>query len=93
LFRFLSNQPNQPKGIIMKYPTQIRLWTKLGHTPVTGRSGPYYDELLHTTVLCENPAEATALVRKLIQETEHADSGYFRMPEYPNHNINSRFIN
>jgi hypothetical protein len=77
----------------MKYPTEIVLWTKIGHTPLTGRSGSYCDELLRTTVLCENPAEAMALVRRLIQETEHADSGYFNVIEYPNQNTRNRFIN
>lgn len=76
----------------MKYDTTIVIWSDIGNTPITGRSGAYCDELIRTTVQCESPAEAMQLTREMMQQTQHAFKGYFNMPQYPNQNTRNRFI-
>lgn len=75
----------------MKYPTTITVWSNIGHTPLTHRTGAYCDELLHFTTVCEDPAEAKALTQSLIKLIPHGYSGYYHMPDYPNQNIRNGF--
>lgn len=70
----------------MPYKTHITIWSALSHTRPA-----QYDELLKVTVDCESPDEALAITKKLISETQHADNGYFNMPDYPNQNTRKRF--
>ena len=74
-----------------QYETRIYVWSNIGHTPLTNRVGAYCDELVRTTVQCADPAEALAVTKKMIRETEHGYSGYFNMPEYPNQNTRNKF--
>ncbi len=73
------------------YDTEIVIWSNIGHTPITNRTGAYCDELVRTTVQCANPDEALQITKKLIKETKHGYSGYFDMPEYPNQNTRNKF--
>jgi hypothetical protein len=73
------------------YDTEIVIWSNIGHTPLTNRTGAYCDELVRVTVPCTNPGQALELTQKLIKETPHGYSGYFNMIEYPNQNTRNRF--
>ena len=74
------------------FETEIFIWSRLGHTPLTKRAGAYYDELLKTVILCENPADALEKGRELLRNTEHGFSGAFFIPEYPNLNTRQKFF-
>ena len=78
--------------IAATYKTEIVLWSAIGNTPITGRKGAYCDELVRTTIECENPARADEAVRDLINSTPHARKGHFFMPTFPNQNTRSRWI-
>jgi hypothetical protein len=75
----------------MKYNTTIVVWSNIGHTPLTHRTGSYCDELLRIEVQCEDPAEARALTQKLVRETPHGYSGYYDLPDHPNQNTRHGF--
>lgn len=69
--------------------TEIHIWSKIGHTPITGRAGAYCDVLLKENVDLANPKEAAAYVRAKLQTVPHADKGHFIIPEWPNQNVRS----
>jgi hypothetical protein len=69
--------------------TEIRIWSRIGHTPITKRPGAYCDELVFADFDCETPTEAKHLVQQLIRDVPGADYGHFNMPEYWNHNTRS----
>lgn len=72
--------------------TEIYIWSAIGHTPLTNRGGSFCDELIHTTVDCENPTEAKKVVKNLLMFTKHAERGHFNMPAYWNQNEQSGWI-
>jgi hypothetical protein len=72
--------------------TKIRIWSKIGSTPITGRKGAYCDVLLDTIIDCASPDDAKAETVRLIRETPHGENGYFYMPDHPNQNINRAFV-
>jgi hypothetical protein len=69
--------------------TQIHIWSDIGHTPITNRSGAYCDVLVQTTVECDEPHEARAIVDNLLQTVPHAHKGHYYMPHYWNQNKRS----
>jgi hypothetical protein len=76
----------------MTYETTIIIWSDIGNTPITGRAGPYCDELVRTRVQCESPEKARALTREIMQKTQYAYMGHFNMPEHPNQNTRNSFV-
>ena len=74
------------------YSTEIVIWSAIGHTPVTKRKGSYCDEILRTELQCTSPTHAKECVKVLINNTEHARSGHFSMPDYPNQNTRNNFV-
>lgn len=74
------------------FSTQIYIWSRIGHTPITNRGGAYCDELLVTTVDCADPSEAKAKVEQLILDTPHGYCGYFNMIDHPNQNTRSKYV-
>lgn len=77
----------------MTYFTQIRLWSANGNTPITKRGGCYCDEVLLLNGVCSNPQVAKDWVQDLITTTPHAVYGHFTMPDFPNQNIRTGFVN
>lgn len=73
--------------------TQIKLWSNIGHTPITKRGSSYCDLLLDIVIDCDSPESAKEKTRALIKETDHATYGHFYMPEHPNQNIRAQFVN
>lgn len=71
--------------------TEIYIWSRIGHTPVTKRGGLFCDVLIHADVDCESPEAARKFVRALIAAHPHGNYGHFNMPEYWNHNTRSGF--
>lgn len=71
--------------------TQIKVWSKIGCTPITGRIGAFCDVLVDKSFDCESPVQAAELVAKLVEETHYAASGHYDMPEWPNQNDRNRF--
>ncbi len=71
----------------MTYRTEIKVWSEIGHTPLTCRGGYYRDLLLDTECLCDDPASALAATKALINTTPGGASGHFSMPNHPNQNI------
>lgn len=76
----------------MKYETTIRIWSKIGSTPVTNRAGAFCDVLSDLTVKCETPDEAKAAARAAILATTHGDRAYFNMNGHPNQNTKSGWV-
>lgn len=74
-----------------KYETEIKIWSRIGYTPITHRVGSFCDVLLETTILVENPEEAKEKLAQLMKATHHAASGYYYISEYPNQNVRSYF--
>ena len=74
-----------------KYSTEIKIWSRIGYTPITHRVGSFCDVLLETNILVENPEEAKERLSKLMKATSHAASGYYYISEYPNQNVRSYF--
>jgi hypothetical protein len=70
----------------LTYTATLRVWSAIGHTPITKRKGSFCDELAKTEVEVANPAEAKLYLAKLASETKHAVKGYFEIPSYPNQN-------
>ncbi len=78
----------------MIYRTEIRIWSRAGHTPLTNRAkrdSSYCDLLFETVVFCQSPDAARAETRALIKATPHGDIGHFNMPDHPNQNTRNRF--
>lgn len=74
-----------------KYQTIVVVWSNIGHTPLTNRAGACCDELVRVTIECKDHAEALQKTKQMIRETMHGHSGHFRMVDYPNQNLCSRF--
>ena len=74
------------------YKTEIVIWSKIGHCPVTNRKGAYCDELLKEEIECDSPASAKARVKKLLTTVPNAAKGYFYIPAYPNQNMRTGWI-
>lgn len=72
--------------------TEIKVWSKIGHTPLTARVGAYCDELVSETADCTSPADAREYVLGVMKRTPHAHKGYFIMPEWDNQNIRSQWL-
>ena len=75
----------------MNYPTDIKVWSRSGHTPLTKRGSAYCDLLLDTRIFCASPEAAREQTRDLIIATPHGHYGHFNMPAYPNQNTRSDF--
>ena len=75
----------------MTYKTIVKVWSDVGHTPITGRKGSYQDELVNVEIDCIDPTDAFNKVLDIKLQTPDAYSCYFFMPEYPNQNTNSQF--
>jgi hypothetical protein len=73
------------------YKTQVMIWSKEGHTPITGRGQSFCDELVNTYIDCVDPADALTKVLEIKKATPHAHSCYFNMVDYPNQNTKSKF--
>lgn len=73
------------------YPTEIKIWSRIGCTPITKRGGSYCDLLVDTVLECATPTEALALTKEIIRATPNGDYGHFYMPTYWNQNTRSNF--
>jgi len=73
------------------YKTQVYIWSAIGNTPITGRTGAYQDELVNTIIDCTDPSDALAKVLEIKKATPYADQCYFNMIDYPNQNTKSKF--
>ena len=74
------------------YDCQIKIWSEIGNTPITKRKGAYCDELYSNTIQVLDPEDAKNIIKELIRETEHAVSGHYYLPGYPNQNTRSNFV-
>ena len=71
--------------------TQIKIWSREGNTPITGRKGSFCDLLIDQSFDCKTPEEAEKLTIKMVQETPHGAKGHYDMPEHTNQNTRNRF--
>lgn len=71
---------------------EIRIWSEIGHTPLTNRVGSYCDELVCVVVDAATHAEAKAAGVALLKSTPHAVKGHVSMPELPNQNFRSTWM-
>lgn len=72
--------------------TEVYVWSRIGHTPITNRGGSYCDELVKETTDCTSPADAAEYVKGLMKRTPHADKGYFNISGWWNQNTRSQWI-
>jgi hypothetical protein len=73
------------------FSTTIRIWSRNGHTPVTGRGAGYCDELVNTVVDCRDPDHALQMVAELKAQTPGAYACHYSMPDHPNQNTRTKF--
>jgi len=78
--------------IAPSYTTEIRIWSRIGHCPLTNRKGAFCDELIKKQIQCDSPTSAKKHVQELLKNTPNADKGYFYVTEYPNQNIRTGWI-
>jgi len=81
-----TKQPNATHTAFLK------VWSSIGHTPITNRRGPYCDLLVDTTVEVVGPGEARDALTKLIEATPHANDGHFDVPSHPNQNTRTGWV-
>jgi len=74
------------------YRCEIKIWSKVGHTPITKRSGSYCDVLHKQTIEVRDVSQAHRFTKHLLKEIKFADSGHYFMPEFPNQNTRSNFV-
>jgi hypothetical protein len=77
---------------MMTYKTSIRIWSRIGSTPITNRVGAYCDVLTNAVVFCATPADAREATATLISQTPHAATGYFNMAGHPNQNTRQGWV-
>lgn len=75
-----------------KYGAEIRIWSAIGHTPITGRRGAYCDELAMECIDVAHPGEAREAAEKLKKQHPHAATAHFNVPSYPNQNIRTGWL-
>lgn len=75
----------------MTYTTEIKIWSRTGHTPITHRTGAYCDLLVDVKVECTDPDHALQVTKELKDKTQHAFACHFNMHGYPNQNTRSQF--
>jgi hypothetical protein len=68
------------------YAATLHVWSRLGHTPLTKRNGPYYDVLHLSEITVKDRADALAQGEAMKAKTPHGDSGHVQIHEYPNQN-------
>ena len=71
---------------------EIKIWSAIGHTPITHRSGPYCDVLLEISREVTNPQEAREIVKELMRSTPSADTAHFDIPEFWNQNTRTGWL-
>ena len=67
-----------------KHNATIRIWSRIGHTPLTGRGGAYCDELAVAEVVVSGVDAGIAKLRELLASTPHAEKGNVYSPTFPN---------
>jgi hypothetical protein len=72
---------------------EIRIWSRIGDTPLTGRAGSYCDELAHVNLEVGHPLEAQRATERLLLETPHAYNGHYSVPDHPNQNLRKGWVN
>lgn len=84
---------NTQPGFIMTttYRTTVTIWSRNGHTPITGRGAGYCDELVSAIVDCVDSDDALAQVAVIKSNTPHAYACHYKMDGYPNQNTRARF--
>jgi hypothetical protein len=76
----------------LNYKTIITVWSRVGFTPITKRKGLFCDRLAKKVIECKGPLDARQAAIDLIKNTNHAEEGFYYMPEYPNQNIMSCWV-
>lgn len=71
---------------------EIRIWSDVGHTPVTGRGSGFRDLLVDTTIDVTGPEDARAKARQLIRETPHGVTGHASLPTWWNQNEREHWV-
>lgn len=76
-----------------EYRAEVRIWSEIGHCPITKRDGAYYDELAIVQLSVVGPVEAFNRTVELIKAIPHGHSGHFTIVDYPNQNTRSGWVN
>jgi hypothetical protein len=71
---------------------EIIIWSAIGHTPITHRSGSYCDVLLETVREVRNPEDAREIAKELMRSTPGADTAHFNLPEFWNQNTRTGWV-
>lgn len=73
------------------YPAELRLWSSVGHAPLTNRQGSYCDLLVVETVEVTSPRDAREKLAELAKRTKHSSKGHFYIPGFPNQNVRTHW--
>lgn len=75
-----------------QYAATLVVWSRIGHTPLTGRTGAYCDELARVETTVSGPQDALDQLTALRNNTPHADKGHYYIPELPNQNYRTYWL-
>lgn len=62
----------------------IRVWSAIGHTPVTGRKGAYCDELVRVENVYSSVDEIVKTMRDTLENTRYGVDAHYDAPDAPN---------
>lgn len=83
---FLSYDPVMPTY-------EYIVWSRIGHTPLTGRVGAFCDELAKGTFTTDGSKEdAEEQLRKIVRDTPNAVKGGAVSYDHPNQNFRTIWV-
>lgn len=74
------------------YKAEIVIWSAIGSTPITKRSGIFCDELRREMFEVEDHFQAIEKVEELLDSVPYASSGSYHIPDYWNSNKRTDFF-
>lgn len=63
----------------MKYETKLQIWSKVGHCPISKRTGSWCDKLDERTESFASPSEARLALKKFMESDPDTHTGYYEM--------------
>ncbi len=71
---------------------EIKVWSAIGHTPLTNRGGSFCDLLVDTVIEVSDIAEARIKAKQFVRCTPEGNTGHYNLPEHPNQNTRSGYV-
>lgn len=91
-FQIEGMTQDKPERNEMKYKVDYKIWSQIGHTPITNRWGNYCDLLDEGEFLATGPCDARLKLKEIHSKIEHAYKCHFFIPDFPNQNVRQDWI-